>query len=696
MADNHDPNHDDDLHALPTGHRLGEYVIERMLGQGGFGVTYLATHQALGIKRAIKEYYPTEFAVRDSQLTIRSRSGAVDDDYQWGLERFIEEAQTLYRFHDHPNIIEVIDVISGENGTAYMVMVYHEGETLQEAMDREGTLDADRVGQVLWPLLDALETIHAEDVFHRDIKPDNIYLTRDGTPLLLDFGAARAAVTVRTRSVSAIVAEGYSPFEQYSPDRDLLGPWSDIYALAATLYHAITGEKPEAATERSLGDTMASAMSLAADEFDDALLAALDHGLGIFPNDRPQSIADWQAEMTPAAMQPSTPSEPEPPPAPPDPIPPDPDPPVKPRRWPRVLLRIILFLVLVAAFVVGGFYFYLIWLERGGFATDPPAVPSGLFRVTTAKAGLNVRAGPGTEHASLGALRLHSVVRLLDTGERGPWRRVQFAGHDKAYVHSDFLADRLRDCPDCPEMMVIQPGRFQMGRDDRERESPRHPVALAQPFALGRTEVTVDAWLVCVRAGTCRPLRNPGGGNRPVTNMSWRDAEAYAGFLSEQTGRRYRLPSEAEWEYAARAGTATTYPWGDGMAEACRYENFYDHAKTEAIHAVEKPGEPVPEGNCDDGYVRIAPAASYRANPFGLHDMLGNVSEWVADCAQDDYAGAPNNGSARGIGEDCPLRVFRGGTAISGSRELEPTWREWDEPLMSNDNLGFRVARDLD
>ena len=182
------------------------------MGQGGFGITYLATDTNLGRKVAIKEYYPREYATRDGTLTIRAAGNDEDrETFKWGLTRFLEEARILARF-EHPNIIAVRRFFEG-NGTAYLVMDYCDGEPLDEIIKRDGPLSKGRLDLILFPLLDGLEQIHGTNFLHRDIKPANIYIRTDGSPVLLDFGAARQETGNHSRSVTSLATAGYAAVE---------------------------------------------------------------------------------------------------------------------------------------------------------------------------------------------------------------------------------------------------------------------------------------------------------------------------------------------------------------------------------------------------------------------------------------------------------------------------------------------------
>jgi len=286
--------------ALPRGYHLHWYLLERVLGQGGFGITYLARDTNLDQRVAIKEYLPIDVATRRNDATVRARTEAHDERYHWGLERFIREARTLARF-DHPNIVRVLSVFEFNN-TAYMVMRFEEGSNLAATLEQRGTLPEGELLRILLPILDGLELVHNAGFIHRDIKPDNIHVRADGSPVLLDFGSARQPVA-HSPSMTILVAPGYAPFEQYYSSGESQGPWSDIYGLGATCYRAICGAPPMDAIARSKGvlgsarDVLAPATAVGAGRYSPRLLKAIDHALEFAERDRPQSIAEWRREL---------------------------------------------------------------------------------------------------------------------------------------------------------------------------------------------------------------------------------------------------------------------------------------------------------------------------------------------------------------------------------------------------------------
>ena len=233
--------------ALPTGSELHWYTINRVLGQGAFGITYLATDNNLHRPIAIKEYLPGQLARREDDRSVLALNDDLVEEYEAGLKRFIFEARTLAKF-EHPSIVRVHNIFEA-NRTAYMVMQYEQGEGLDRLLKSRGSLTEHEILQLLHPLLDGLEVIHDQGFVHRDIKPANIFVRADGTPVLLDFGSAREAMTGEARTITNFVSPGYAPIEQYAGKSDQQGPWSDIYGLGATIYRAMTGRTPNDAVE---------------------------------------------------------------------------------------------------------------------------------------------------------------------------------------------------------------------------------------------------------------------------------------------------------------------------------------------------------------------------------------------------------------------------------------------------------------
>ncbi len=270
----------------------GQYLIGKVLGKpGGFGITYLALDTKLETRVAIKEYLPRDLAGRDAgHATISAHSDEDGEFFRYGLTQFLQEARTLAKF-DHANIVRVRNFFE-ENSTGYLVMDYYDGITLADYLTQQpqGKLPEQTAVSILMPILDGLREVHAKNFLHRDIKPQNIYLTTGNRPILLDFGAARQAMGERSRSLSVVLSEGYAPYEQYHR-RGEQGPWTDIYACAAVLYHTLAGEAPPPATERMHKDELDIAkLGVSA-----SLAEALRLGLAADHNKRPQRMTEFQA-----------------------------------------------------------------------------------------------------------------------------------------------------------------------------------------------------------------------------------------------------------------------------------------------------------------------------------------------------------------------------------------------------------------
>ncbi len=275
----------------------GKYLVGRVLGLGGFGLTYLGYDTRLKVKVAIKEFFPRHLVGRSSgALESRPHDEKTAQEFAEGLRRFVREAQTAARFDAHPHVVSVKDFFE-ENGTAYIVMSYIEGQSLADYLERQPgkKVSFDKALEIFLPILDALEKIHRARLLHRDVSPENIYITSDGTVKLLDFGAARHLMVHGEASATVSVKEGYAPTEQYSK-HGRQGPWTDIYATAATLYRALTGTIPPASIERVHADTLLPPSKQGSDiplRAERALLKAL----ALRPEDRYQQISVFRREL---------------------------------------------------------------------------------------------------------------------------------------------------------------------------------------------------------------------------------------------------------------------------------------------------------------------------------------------------------------------------------------------------------------
>ena len=318
---------------LPPGTPLmnGQYLVGKILGKpGGFGITYLGWDSQLATFVAIKEYLPRDVAGRHfDRLTVSAHTSSDSEYFRYGMEQFLHEARTLAQF-DHPNVVRVRTFFQ-ENGTAYLVMDYLQGNSLHDHLANMGGRMPEKAAlDILFPVLDGLREVHAKGFLHRDIKPQNIYITTIGRAILLDFGTARQALGERNRGMTTILTPGYAPWEQYHR-HGKQGPWTDIYACAATLYHLITGIVPPEAAERVAQETLQPPLQLCPGLSPHINFAVLQ-ALSIDPANRPQTVADFQEALKrnsaivppppplhyqgpPAPQQPSAYTPPAPPPA---------------------------------------------------------------------------------------------------------------------------------------------------------------------------------------------------------------------------------------------------------------------------------------------------------------------------------------------------------------------------------------------
>jgi serine/threonine protein kinase len=276
--------------ALAVGTRVAEFEVRGVLGSGGFGIVYLAWDHALEREVALKEYMPTTLAGRGEGLTVTLRSKSQAETFALGLRSFVNEARMLARF-DHPALVKVYRFWE-DNGTAYMVMPRYVGRTLRQV--RAGMVVPPGEGacrRVLHALLSALEVLHKEGVYHRDIAPDNILLGDDGAPVLLDFGAARRVIGDGGAALTSIMKPHYAPLEQYADQSAMRqGPWTDLYALGGTIYFLLTGREPVPAASRALHDDQPRLSETGSPDCTLGFLAAVDWMLALKPAERPQSV----------------------------------------------------------------------------------------------------------------------------------------------------------------------------------------------------------------------------------------------------------------------------------------------------------------------------------------------------------------------------------------------------------------------
>ncbi len=644
---------------LPVGYRLHQYRIEAVLGAGGFGITYKAVHEALQTRAAVKEYFPVEWSYRDrndinvlanTQGTLPTSEAGEEACYAWGLERFLNEARILAQVN-HPGVVRVRDFFEA-NGTAYIVMDYEDGEALSQLLQREKTLPEERVRRLVDDVLPALKAVHDQGYLHRDLKPANLYLRSDNRTILIDFGAARQALGRRSKSVTSVFSPGYSPIEQYLVDGKGYGPWTDIYALGAVLYHCVTGAAPIEAPARVLDDPLRPAEEAAAGRYNPTLLRLVDRAMAVRPERRFQSIEQMRValeapledsgERTVKLELPLRPdlhrSGEKPRPALVEPAREPSPPPVWPRwkgwRWGIGILAIFA--------VVGGGIAY--WL------TGPPT-PSNGSSIEPAKPSLPPKPAPPANPQS------GQLYTDPETGMVFVW---------------------------------VPPGCFGMGSPENEKDRSANEVphrVCLKGFWMGKFEVTNEQYrrFDANHDSGGYDTHDLNAPEQPVVRVKWQEAAAYADWLSEKTALRFRLPTEAEWEYAARAGKTISRDWGEDPNRACDYANIYDATAKKALQ-FNWANYP-----CDDGQAVAAPVGKYKVNAFGLHDMLGNAAEWTCSDYDSTYSGgetrcADQNATAVG------RRMLRGGSWSDYPGLVRFAYRFPASPQYGKFDLGFRLV----
>lgn len=647
------------LDALPIGFELQHYKIEKVLGQGTFGITYLASDTKLQQLVAIKEYLPTELSSRDNTNTVHPKSKLCEENFEDGIKRFLAEARTLAKFK-HPNIVRV-NTFFEANHTAYMVMEYEEGQDLATLLKERQTLAEEEIRKIFIPLLEGLQAVHAKGVVHRDIKPSNIFLRKNGSPVLLDFGAARHKSG--DELFTTLVTPGYAPYENYHSDSEKQGPWSDLYSLGAVAYRSVTGKAPIDSSQRSAAlvnkqpDPLTPAVKLGRKRYSENFLRAIDHALAIVEKDRPQNVADWLKELQTSApvfkRQPSTPN-----------------------------LKIAT-LTCASVFVISLLYLALfpsptekttilqiesapqgatVWLDDIELGTTPfysEEILTGSYHLKVllkyyqpfsekiilhanqvTNKEINFKKGRGSLTFLSTPPKALLYLDKKEIPQRTPTTLTEIeAGMHQIRVRADWYQDKIVEVEVLPgktskintvlkklppqqiqldpvtgmEFVWIPEGCFQMGSKNSEKdritnEGPVHEVCL-DGFLLGKTEVTQAQWLQVMKSN---PSASEQGDTYPVESVSWNMVNTFIDKLTAMNNGKYkfRLPTEAEWEYSCRAGTTTPFYFGETIDnDQVNFKN--SNGRTSDLQTV--------------------PVGSYPPNSFGLYDMHGNVWEWCAD-----------------------------------------------------------------
>lgn len=670
---------------LQPPYRLKEqYIIGRVLGHGGFAITYLGYDRNLGTRVAIKEYFPAEFATRAVDgLNVIPYDGEKQTLFQLGKEKFIAEARLLATLRN-PHIIRIRQFLETCN-TAYFVMEYLEGQDLKHYVESKGgQLSWQETKELLWPILGALEEVHLKQCFHRDIKPDNIYITNQGLPILLDFGAARQQMTGATTNLLAFLTPGFAPAEQYSAN-GIQGPWTDIYSLAATMYYAVTGQVPPVPQDRALGETELIPPSQMGADISPEDEAWLLKGLNVKWSSRPENVAEWRRmlemqqrkytqtmelsgdelkrEMEMAFLRSA----------------------ILPRLMSRFLTPAAEREIHEAATFVGlqkeqvdeliEQALLMTGSERRNPTPTAPLPDLDLEQLKQASAPsapaaaeppkpkvarpdisswVKKPAGENQDSAPSASQKEQPVSPLLRKAKSFEAKdSVGLPPHIRNSLGMEFILIK----PFVLDGDKIHYHRFNMA-------SPQRPywVRLTQPYYLQTTQITQGQWRVVMGQN---PAHFQGDDWQPVEQISWDDTAPFLQRLNMLNEGCYRLPTEAEWEYACRADGEGLYCFGNDEALLGHYA-WYDANSNRRTHAVglKKP------------------------NRWGLYDLHGNVWEWVSD----RFGSYPEGEFTDPKGPDRGnSRVMRGGSWNLGPNYCKTVSRNYEQATYRANNLGVRL-----
>ena len=588
----------------------GKYKIEEVLGQGGFGITYLAVQYPLKKKVAIKEFFIHDLCFRDDTASVRTLTQSdMVDRYR---QKFFKEAQMIAQLN-HPNIVRVIDFFK-ENSTGYYVMDYLEGESLAEIIAKKGPLSESTALRYIKKVADALDYIHQSNVNHLDIKPANIMIRRDNDePVIIDFGVSKQYDEQKDQATTTPpgVSNGYSPIEQYeSGGVSKFSPQADIYSLGATLYKLLTGETPPKASHL-LNEGLPPLPSHVSPQVSMAIKRAMQPRR----NDRPKSIRELMSMLSADDSEKTDLSSSE-----------------SERLRTRVKKQ----------------------EGRVAYSHEKKRPFPYLWLVIPLVGFL------------LGGLGMYFLVQNNSPEGNDVNQLVEVASGSKP-------AEEAREVKGNPvidnlvkNMVWVEGGTFIMGDTTEEDvdgdELPLHQVTLSS-YHIGRYEVTQEEWQAVMGY-------NPAsfsGAKRPVEFVSWDDCQIFINKLNEKTGKQFRLPTEAEWEFAARGGNNSSH------------NNIYsgsDNLSSVAWHA----------GNSSSSTHTVG---QKKANELGLYDMTGNLWEWCSDRygSYDSYDQENPTGSSFGS-----QRVLRGGGWNGAGKNCRVSNRDSRDADYASDRLGLRLA----
>jgi formylglycine-generating enzyme required for sulfatase activity/tRNA A-37 threonylcarbamoyl transferase component Bud32 len=638
----------------------GKYLVEQLLGSGGFGVTY-----------RIRETRTNKlFALKTLNEIAKNKP-----DFPQLQSKFINEAIALANCR-HPNIVEVYPQGFQEGELWCMVMEYIEGKDLAKHLDQGDKFGEKKAVEIIIKVGEALNFVHQQGLLHRDIKPANILLRNSGsTPVLIDFGLAREYNTNpdSIKSMTNSMTECFAPIEQYQR-QGKFGAWTDVYALAATLYVLVTKQMPFPARFREHAELVPPQKHNP--KLSDRLNEAILKGLELQPEDRPQTVKAWLEMLKP-----------------PQPIP-QPQPQqgvaqenngsnrgsqtVTRRNWLKYSGLAIASMVIA---LLGKEM-----IDNSSQTSDSSESIQSSDEPKDSQIQLEITENKPETQSNENGLKLaeyeFDVITVNDRGEE-----IKREKGSAKYFTED-LGNNIT-----LEMVEIPGGTFMMGSPEAElarndNESPQHKVTVPS-FYMGKYEVTQAQWkAVAALPKVGRELKpEPSyfkGEELPVESISWYDAVEFCKRLSKATGKEYRLPSEAEWEYACRAGTTTPFHFGETITT-----NLVNYRGTDwEYEGTVYPGN-YANGPKGEYKAKMTPVGSFPSNAFGLYDLHGNVWEWCGDRYQESYTGAPRDGSPWET-ENSSSYVLRGGSWDYYPQCCRSATRNRVAPDGGYLNVGFR------
>ncbi len=638
-------------------YRIQQYILGRVLGHGGFAITYLAYDRSLGTRVAIKEYFPAEFANRapDGENVI-PYEGERETLFQLGKDKFIAEARLLATLRN-PNIIRIRQFIENAN-TAYFIMEYLEGNTLKEyIMKKGGQLSWEETKALLLPILGALEEVHSKQCYHRDIKPENIYISQNKTPILLDFGAARQHMSGATTNLLAFVTPGFAPAEQYSSN-GIQGPWTDIYSLAATMYYALMGETPPVPQDRAMGECELIRPSEKGIDIPPREEEWLLKGLEVKWSSRPETVSHWrmmlernftqtvelkaeelQKEMGMAFLRSA----------------------ILPRLTLRLLTPEHEQEVHEAAKFIG------LNTEQVNELIEQALLMTGSDR----RAAIKTESAPLHKLPETPTADASSRERIVKQRMEAPKSQSPSSNAQRSNVQaedSNALAPRIRNSLGM-EFVLVKPfllnktGKAEFITFNLGTEHRPYNVQLTRPYYLQTTQITQGQWRVVMGNN---PAQFQGDDWQPVEQISWDDIASFTQRLNMLNEGFYRLPTEAEWFFACS---------GEDFDDRYSFGNDENRLQDFAWYDANAQGRPHAVG-------------LKRPNRFGLYDMHGNVWEWIADRFGAFPIGDFENPKGPDRGNS---RVMRGGSWNLGANYCTVKSRNYESASYKASNLGVRL-----